>query len=348
MHEGKVEASQAEIMTHVQELFTRELKLVDAKYRDYVGQLEYQNQELSRKFERLARETASLKATLAAQIKDGSNRQTGFEPKMSTPVVCPSVNRMNEVWTQNPLTASGFAGSGVPTVKEGNLIRKPNKYDGQTSWEAYYAQFCIIAGMNGWDDAEKAAYLATSLQGSALQVLVNLSNDRRQDYQALVAALDSRFGTSHRTEISKVKLKNRVRQRDEGLPELAEDIERLARLAYADAPPTLVDTLARDQLVDCLPDDDMRLRQERPQTLQRALELALELESFQLANRQHRVRIIARDEVTRRSQAKFYFSKYIGYCSKDGSRKPSDCSVYEKVRGFNRKPLEGKPEVTSK
>jgi hypothetical protein len=241
----------------------------------------------------LARETASLKATLAAQIKDGSNRLTGFEPKMSTPVACPSVNRMNEVWTQNPLTASGFAGSGVPTVKEGNLIRKPNKYDGQTSWEAYYAQFCIIAGMNGWDDAEKAAYLATSLQGSALQVLANLSNDRRQDYQALVAALDSRFGTSHRTEISKVKLKNRVRQRDEGLPELAEDIERLARLAYADAPPTLVDTLARDQFVDCLPDDDMRLRlrQERPQTLQRALELALELESFQLANRQHRVRI---------------------------------------------------------
>jgi hypothetical protein len=46
MHEGKVEASQAEIMTHVQELFTRELKLVDAKYRDYVGHLEYQNQEL--------------------------------------------------------------------------------------------------------------------------------------------------------------------------------------------------------------------------------------------------------------------------------------------------------------
>ena len=35
----------------------------------------------------------------------------------------------------------------------------------------------------------------------------------------------------------------------------------------------------------------LRLRQERPQTLQRALELALELESFQLANRQHRVRI---------------------------------------------------------
>jgi hypothetical protein len=31
MHEGKVEASQAAIMTHVQELFTTEFQLVDAK-----------------------------------------------------------------------------------------------------------------------------------------------------------------------------------------------------------------------------------------------------------------------------------------------------------------------------
>ena len=35
----------------------------------------------------------------------------------------------------------------------------------------------------------------------------------------------------------------------------------------------------------------LRLRQERPPTLQRALELALELESFRLANRQQRTRV---------------------------------------------------------
>ena len=53
------------------------------------------------------------------------------------------------------------------------------------------------------------------------------------------------------------------------LPALAEGIERLARLAYAGASPILIDTLARDQFIDSLPDDDMRLRlrQERPPTL---------------------------------------------------------------------------------
>ena len=62
--------------------------------------------------------------------------------------------------------------------------------------------------MNGWRDPEKAVFLATSLKGTALQVLANLASDRRQDFRSLVAALDSRFGTSHRTEILKVKFKN--------------------------------------------------------------------------------------------------------------------------------------------
>ena len=58
---------------------------------------------------------------------------------------------------------------------------------------------------------------------------------------------------------------------------MSEDIERLSRLAYPDAPPTLRDVLARDQFMDALPDEDIRLRikQERPQTLRKALEVAL-------------------------------------------------------------------------
>jgi hypothetical protein len=208
---------------------------------------------------------------------------------MSTPM---PTQRAGKAWTGG-VWSEGLTVRNASTTRDANLIRKPNMYDGQSSWEAYYAQFCIIANMNRWNDMEKAAFLATSLKGTALQVLVNLSSDRRQNVQALVGALSSRFGTSHRTEISKVRFRNRVRQRDEELPALAEDIERLARLAYTDAPAPIIETLARDQFVDSLPDDDMRLRlrQERPPTLQKALVLALELESFHLANRQHRVRI---------------------------------------------------------
>jgi hypothetical protein len=64
-----------------------------------------------------------------------------------------------------------------------------------------------------------------------------------------------------------------VRQKDESLAALAEELERLGRLSYPDASQELQDVLSRDQFVDALPDEDMRLRikQERPESLQKAL-----------------------------------------------------------------------------
>ena len=294
LNENKAAVAEAKLVARVQEVCTEQFTLFDEREKQRVGKLEYENRELSKKIERLAREIVSLKASLTERSGFEGSQLTGRKLNASTPTISTPMYTAGEEWTSNQsATSVGFRKSATSMEGESKVIRKPNMYDGQTSWEAYYAQFCIIADMNGWWDPEKAAFLATSLKGTALQVLANLASDRRQDFRSLVAALDSRFGTSHRTEISKVKFKNRVRQGDEELPALAEDIERLARLAYAGASPILIDTLARDQFIDSLPDDDMRLRlrQERPPTLQRPLELALELESFRLANRQQRTRV---------------------------------------------------------
>ena len=67
-----------------------------------------------------------------------------------------------------------------------------------------------------------------------------------------------------------------------------EDVERLTRLAYPEADEVMVMTLAKNQFLDALQDNDMklRIRQLRPQNLQRVLETALELESYCLAGRQ--------------------------------------------------------------
>lgn len=95
---------------------------------------------------------------------------------------------------------------------------------------------------------------------------------------------------AHQTELNRGRLQNRRRQRDEGLPELAEDIERLARLAYPDADSSMLEVLGKDQFIDALLNDDarLRIRQMRPATLRGALEQALEMESYQLANQQMR------------------------------------------------------------
>lgn len=80
-------------------------------------------------------------------------------------------------------------------------------------------------------------------------------------------------------ELNRAKLRGRFRQRDESLPE---DVERLARLAYPDAADSMILTLAKDQFIDALEDEDtrLRIRQLRPENLQRALETALEMESY--------------------------------------------------------------------
>ena len=94
-----------------------------------------------------------------------------------------------------------------------------------------------MAKLNKLHDHQKAAYLATSLKGPALAVLGNLAPENRQKLDVLVVALTNQFGTSYQTELSRMKFKNRVKQIDESLPELAEDVQRLSWLTYPDAPP---------------------------------------------------------------------------------------------------------------
>jgi len=100
-------------------------------------------------------------------------------------------------------------------------------------------QFQMLAQINGLTDAQKATYLTVSLKRPALTVLSNWA-----------AGLDTRFGYAHQAELYRLCLKNRVRSGEESLPELAEDIERLTRLAYPNATAPMIEMLAKDQFVD--------------------------------------------------------------------------------------------------
>ena len=123
----------------------------------------------------------------------------------------------------------------------------------------------MLANVNGWTEVEKATYLAVSLKGSsALTVLSNLLPDNLYNYSSLVTALDAHFGSSHQTELHRMKLKSRYRKREEGLAELAKDIERLARLAYPTAPSTMLELLAKDQFIDVLQDGDVAMSETGP------------------------------------------------------------------------------------
>ena len=87
---------------------------------------------------------------------------------------------------------------------------KPEKFDGKSNWRDYRAQFNIVARMNGWDEAQKASFLASSLRGLALEVLGDLQEDDREDYPLFIAALEQHFGNRKKAELHKVQLKTQL------------------------------------------------------------------------------------------------------------------------------------------
>ena len=152
------------------------------------------------------------------------------------------------------------------TEKQGNRVCdakikiKPTSYDGSSCWNDYAVQFEMLSEMNGWGDEVKAMYLAANLRGSAQCVLGDLDDDSRHDYTALVTALNNRFGSNNQKELFRVQLKNRQRKREETLPELAQAIRRLTRLAYPSATYVLRETLSQEHFIDALSDGEIRWR----------------------------------------------------------------------------------------
>ena len=165
---------------------------------------------------------------------------------------------------------------------------KAPSYDGTTPWSDYLVQFELVAELNRWDNHTRALYLATSLRGSAQSVLGDLDNIERHDYEALIDCLNQRFGSGNQSEMFRALLHNRVRQPKESLPDLAHEIRKLVRLAYPTGERAIIETIALEHFIDALSDADTkwRIQQTRPLTLDQAVRIAVELEAFQLANKQ--------------------------------------------------------------
>ena len=189
----------------------------------------------------------------------------------------------------SPLTGPESMASPPPVVfdraSRSAQLQRPPTYDGKSSRDAFRMQFEMLAQINRWNAEEKSTYLAVFLRGSALSVLSNMPADKIYSCDDLVSALEARFGNTHQSELHKTKLRSRVKHKEESL---AEDIEYLTRLAYPEAARSMQESLAKYQYIDSLSEEDMRLkvRQSRPKSLRDAVELALELEAFQVESRQ--------------------------------------------------------------
>ena len=242
--------------------------------------------ELSKRLDALETKQRDSRVTLGTSPRDGGLDLFGNHEEV----------RFSEL--PAPLSPSPY--QQLPQQKEKPRVC-PSLYNGSTPWEDYHAQkkkkkkkkdyhaqFELVAEINGWDRRTKAAYLAVSLSGPAQAVLGDLDKTQRTSYTDLVAALDSRFGTSNRTEMFRVSLRSRTRKSAETLPELAQAIRRLTRQAYPDAPISLRESITKDQFIEALTDPELRwkVHQAKATSLTEALDAAVEVEAFFSAEKQ--------------------------------------------------------------
>ncbi|VDI51332.1 Hypothetical predicted protein [Mytilus galloprovincialis] len=114
-------------------------------------------------------------------------------------------------------------------------------------------------------------------------------------------SLEERYSPANQTELYRTQLRERRQKVSESLPELGQDIRRLANLSYPTAPNDVRETLVKEQFIDGLMSGDMRLRlkQARPSDLNDVIRHAVELEAFDKAeikqNGKGYLRAITRD-----------------------------------------------------
>ena len=176
--------------------------------------------------------------------------------------------------------------SGVPHVSgQQKSNAKPRKYDGNDDFGEYLSQFEIIAEINQWDYNTRSLQLAGVLAGQAVGVLGELSPTQRRDYDTLVTALNTRFGSLERGELYRARLKVLKLEKGQNLSQLAQEVKKLTRQAYPHANRNMLDILSLDYYIDALPDPDIRLRirESRPQNITEAETLAVRLETYRLA-----------------------------------------------------------------
>ena len=193
-------------------------------------------------------------------------------------------------------THSSFGNDGAPRIL-GNQDKfsgaastkgiKPGTYDGTGNWSDYLIQFNLIADYWQWNAYEKALHLAINLRGTAKGVLADLRQDQRTNFCSLSSVLAARFEPVQQSELHRVTLKTRLRCENETLSELAQDVNRLVRLAYPSATVDLREQLSKDYFIDLLNDHELEwaVLRGKPESVDNALKLALEYESFLIGQR---------------------------------------------------------------
>ena len=111
----------------------------------------------------------------------------------------------------------------VPSTQSKHYI-KPPKFNGTTLFESFYARFENCASYNRWSRSDKLYHLRNALEDDASQVLFDSAPEVTNSLSKLVGLLKARYGGSAQSDKYKIDLRTRVRQDNERLQTLHQDI----------------------------------------------------------------------------------------------------------------------------
>lgn len=251
------------------------------------NQMKYRFDSLEHHFECLQERIVNLESSSKEAVAASSSSSLEACDEYNS---CPGrgQNNINTSGSESRIYDRSSNNCTTTPVNGGVLKMKPHAYDGTDDLDEYLVQFNILAEINGWNYHMKSLYLAGSLTGSARALLNDMNIESRRDFNSLLVALNNRFGSENKAEIFRSKLQNRVRGKNETLPELAQSIKKMTRKAYPKAKADVTDVIALDYFIDAIVDAEirLRLREVGPRDINEAEQIAVRLETFRLADRQ--------------------------------------------------------------
>lgn len=174
----------------------------------------------------------------------------------------------------------------------------PEIYTGEKNWDEWIDHFESVAAVCGWDEAAKLQWLRVRLTGRASSAFRRLSADTRASYGDAVKALRERFEPDSKKELYMATLNARSRKRNEDWPVYGEDLKLLADKAYPGLQEEAREQFALNQYLAQLdnPQVAFGVRQAKPKTINDAVRLTLEMETYLRSPRLTKVPSVGEDQ----------------------------------------------------
>ena len=158
----------------------------------------------------------------------------------------------------------------------------PETFDGKGSWDEWLVYYENVVAVNGWNAASKLLWLKVRLTGRAQKTFQRLPAETRQSYELSKKGLEERFEPASKRELYIAELRVRQKRPSEAWADYAEDLRTLTDKAYPDLEDDAREQIALTQYLSQLstPQVAFSVKQQRPQKLEDAVRVTLEMESY--------------------------------------------------------------------